>query len=91
MSAALDVDITGVQPHTTIGAARIKRCTFYLRSLRCYAEHLSTAGLEKTNSRVNDMNRLQQVQCTDARNLRCYRWLIERGYGRALRCEVINL
>ncbi|MCY1279015.1 hypothetical protein D9M70_277590 [compost metagenome] len=81
----------GIQLGHAIRAARIEGSAFHLRDGLDLAEHLGSAGLIEADFRVDDTDRFQEVQRTDAGDLGSGHRLVERYTDKALGCEVVDL
>ncbi len=74
-----------------IRAARAKRRVFHLGNRLHLAKHLRGAGLVEANLGIDQANRLQQVQCANAGDLRRDDGLVEAHAHEALRGQVVDL
>ena len=73
-----------------IRAARVKRGFFNLWNGLHFAKHFRRAGLVKTNFRIDQANGFQQIQSTNASNLRSGVRLVKTHTHKTLRRQVVN-
>ncbi len=89
--AVVDRHPMRIQLGHAVRAAGVEGCALNLGNGLHLAKHLGGAGLVKTNLGVNQANGFEQVEATNASDLRSGVGLVKRHAHKALRSQIVDL